>query len=127
MAPLGYHDPSKQLTCFFRVLDFCMKIQPMYSFPTSHAPRISLRQRALFFLHLHPKLGMTVAGLALATLSLAVWVGALFLENKILKTQLAEQQWIVTQKQADELKDRIVEAQKQLAKFKTQMEQQPTG
>jgi hypothetical protein len=104
-----------------------MKIQPIYSLPASQAPRITLRQRALFFLHLHPKLGMTLAGLSLATLSLAIWTGALFLENKILKNQLAEQQWVVTQQQADELKKRLAETQKQLSQFKTQMEQQQTG
>ncbi len=104
-----------------------MKIQPMYSLPASQAPHLTLWQRGVIFLHLHPKLGLTLSGLALATLSLAIWIGALFLENKILKNQLAEQQRLVTQQQAQELKERIAETQKQMEKFKTQIEQQPTG
>lgn len=104
-----------------------MKILPIYSLPASQAPRITLWQRALIFLHLHPKLGTVLAGLGIATISLSVWVSALFLENKILKAQLAEQQWLVTQKQADELKERITEAQKQMSQVKSQIEQQQTG
>jgi hypothetical protein len=101
-----------------------MKVQPMYSLPASQAPSITLWQRALIFLHLHPKLGTTLAGLTLATLSLAVWVTALFLENKILKNQIAQQQLVITQKETGELKGRITEAQQQMSQLKTQMEQQ---
>src|SRR5581483_11368876 len=104
-----------------------MKIQPIYSLPSSQAPHITLWQRALIFLHLHPKLGTTVAGLSIATISLSIWTGALFLENKILKNQLAEQQWLATQRQADDLKERITEAQKQMMQFKSQIEEQQTG
>jgi hypothetical protein len=104
-----------------------MKIQPIYSLPASQAPRITLWQRALIFLHLHPKLGTVVAGLSIATISLSIWVSALFLENKILKNQLAEQQWLATQRQADDLKERITEAQKQMSQFQSQIEQQQTG
>lgn len=86
-------------------------------------------QRGLDFCLEQPRLAVTLFGLSVATLALATWVGALFLENKILKTQQARANAapaLTPSESADELKARISEAQQQMTELKTQLEQQQT-
>lgn len=68
-----------------------------------------------------------LSGLSICTLSLTTWVGALFLENKVLKYQLAQQaKPAAADQESGELKSRIADAQTQLSQLQTQLEQQQT-
>jgi hypothetical protein len=88
--------------------------------------REGLWSRGLGFLQQQPKLAVLLSGLAIATLSLGTWVGALFLENKVLRAQLAQQQNAQQDEDAEALKTRLADAQQQMAQIKTRMEQQQT-
>ena len=102
-----------------------MKITSVVELP---APRPSLKQRGLAFLIQHPRLTVALTGLSFATLSLAVWLGALFLENKLLKAQLAQRSAAAEGAPAsDELKTRLAEAQQQMSQLQNQIEQEQTA
>jgi hypothetical protein len=102
-------------------------ITPVFSVPEVESPNLTLWQRGMMFLEQQPKLAVLVSGLAITTLSLATWLGALYLENKILKTQLGQSSHLpeITE-DASVLKARITETQEQLTQLKTQLEQQQT-
>ena len=88
----------------------------------------TLQQRALLFVHQQPKLAIALTGLSMATLSLGTWLGALYLENKVLKHRLVQQQQAqVSSDNAEELKARIAETQAKMAQLKAQIEAQETG
>ncbi|MBI1762226.1 MAG: hypothetical protein HYR56_12405 [Acidobacteria bacterium] len=103
------------------------KITSLADFQAVPEPTPSLLHRALHFLHLQPTLAVALTGLAVATLSLGTWVGALFLENKVLKTRLGLQQAQAKAEDADELKTRIAETQEKMAQLKAKIEAQETG
>jgi hypothetical protein len=104
------------------------KITSVVGVPSPDAPQPTLWQRGLAFVVQQPWLSVALSGLAIATLSLATWVGALFLENKILKSQLAQHAAPpATAQEADELKLRVADAQEQMSQLQTQLEQQQTA
>ena len=82
--------------------------------------------RALDFIAHYPKLSILFTICAIGTLSLGTWVGALFLENKILKSRISQQQQAVKTETAEEIKSRIDEAKTQMSQLQNQMEQQQT-
>ena len=104
------------------------KITPLADFQALQPPKPSLVQHALLFLHQQPKLAIALSGLAIATLSLGTWLGALYFENKVLKTRLAQTQQAQSNgDDAEELKTRIAETQEKMAQLKAQIEAQETG
>ena len=82
--------------------------------------------RALDFLVRYPKLSVLLTACTIATLSLGTWVCALYLENKILKTRLTQQQQSAKVETAEDIKSRIDEAKTQINQLQNQMEQQQT-
>ena len=86
-------------------------------------PRLT---RAIDFLVRYPKLSVLLTACTIATLSLGIWVGALYLENKILKTRLTQQQQSAKVETAEDIKSRIDEAKTQINQLQNQMEQQQT-
>lgn len=103
------------------------KITSLADFQAPDAPKPSLAQHALQFLHHQPKLAIALTGLAMATLSLGTWLGALYFENKVLKKRLSHEQAQTKAEDADELKARIAETQERMAQLKAQIEAQETG
>ena len=102
-------------------------VTPIFEQSTPHSKQPSWWQRGLAFVEHHPWQAVLLSGLSISTLSLATWVGALFLENKILKHQLATQtSQPVADEDSGELKTRISDAQAQLSQLQTQLEQQQT-
>jgi hypothetical protein len=82
--------------------------------------------RALHFLHHYPKLTVLFSACAIATVSLATWVGALYLENKVLKLRLTQQQQAAQTENADAIKSRIDEAKNQMTQLQKEMDEQQT-
>lgn len=103
------------------------KITPLADFQALQKPKPVLAQRALQFVHAQPKLAIVLTGLAMATLSLSTWLGALYFENKVLKNRLVQQQAQEKSEDAEELKARIAETQEKMAQLKAQLEAQETG
>lgn len=104
------------------------KITPLADFQAVQKAQPALAQRALQFVHEQPRLAIALTGLLMATLSLGTWVGALYLETKVLKKRLAqEQQAQGKSDDAEELKARIAETQGKIAQLKAQIEAQETG
>lgn len=103
------------------------KITPLADFQAMQKPKPVFAQRALQFVHVQPKLAIVLTGLAMATLSLGTWLGALYFENKVLKNRLVQQQAQEKSEDAEELKARIAETQEKMAQLKAQIEAQETG
>jgi hypothetical protein len=83
-------------------------------------------ERALQFLHQYPKLSVLFSACAIATVSLATWVGALYLENKVLKLRMAQQQQAAQAENAEAIKSRIDEAKNQMTQLQKEMDEQQT-
>jgi len=111
--------------------DFSLKttttVTPIFDASAARVSQLSWWQRGLTFLEQHPWQAVLLSGLSISTLSLATWVGALFLENKVLKYRLAQSASpTAASEESGELKSRITDAQTQLSQLQTQLEQQQT-
>lgn len=106
------------------------KITSITSLPESVMPAGPTRwQHGVEKVFQHPRVAVALFVFSVTTLALVTWVGALFLENKILKAQAvqaAANRRPASGDDAEELKARIAEAQQQMTQLKTELEQQQT-